>query len=815
MSINHLILICLLLCTAQDSSCVETAQVQFVEFGSNYKVYPYTENKVNHFVYWDGQCVLDKFPIVSSRSVLGLPTCCLSDSTEALTTLQWFRVFTSCNVENNHLRNNVHVTNSAGIDTAFADDHILNIQSVDDYLKRVSDKIVDGLVNAIPVNFVTNATYFIICVFVFILTVFVIVLICYLFKYLIKCLRFLHCKCPQIFSRLPYDRVRLSSFKLKPKVERVVSPIGYDENGPYVSYKNLRIYTQRPTELQEIAPLASAPIYPVLNKETALSVSTFYDSVLPSFVGLITVGENAVGMFSRINYNGIDCFMTAFHVMASHKLAIMKLSKDDLSYEVDGLWPVLAYSSENDLDYIIIEVPSKVFSKLKMKVGKFASNIPMKASISAFGVDGDVVKRTSGFMDIAPQGKFRIRYGASTLPSWSGTPILGRNNVIMGIHTTGGPTYNLGSLLPFAVVKAVKVVETELVKESPAFGSMYDQDIWDEARDNRYQRRLDRFEDEREEEDRIYAQFEDSVHFVDSSDRSYIDKGLSFRGKTFVNKPIVKARHGHVLEPTLRNWAEIVDEFYPLDDMETVQICAHCNYAQKKSRHCKSCGWLFAPLPEKPTVVPNGSMIDYADYQIGLEKFKKEYISAVKDEIVLAQKSALQNLPSLVSDQILKKIDFTAIAIAKGNILNDQYSSSKDFRHDRELIPNLKFDPEIVKELPQAAQKAVKRYPQLLKETTTQSTTVTTDDALLSAKIAQAVQAAIKANSQVPLNSKSPVIGGNIPGQPKKSAVKSDLPIVPSEKPKRKRSRKNGKNSALSVPKPPVTTGPIVAPKPN
>ena len=89
---------------------------------------------------------------------------------------------------------------------------------------------------------------------------------------------------------------------------RVKSSMYYDEYGPYLKHKHYRIYHNGDSSTTE-------PLKVVSGKESKL-VSSDIEEVgsIPKFIGQFKVGNDVVGHFSRVLYEGRDCLLTAMHV---------------------------------------------------------------------------------------------------------------------------------------------------------------------------------------------------------------------------------------------------------------------------------------------------------------------------------------------------------------------------------------------------------------------------------------------------------------------------------------------------------------------
>lgn len=386
-----------------------SANAEFLS--ENPKTYEYIiPGKPKQFVAYTGNCSLGSYPVIMPGMVVGLPKCCLSDSDKALAFPEWEKVVNSCNLELGHLLTGVHVTNSQGVDTAIVDTPA-ELSFEQTYNKIVEDFVVKQL-SYIDLRTSLRIVFIVITIPV---TLFLLYVVCLLLTYPFKFVTYVSRNTRRRWvDWWSFDRKKFKSFTLKSQVERLISPIAYDEHGPYVSYKNVRIYTQKEQELTTLDGFqgdVSIPLYPQLNKETRLAHTSMYDAELPKYVGCLAVSGNVVGMFTRVLFDGKDAFLTASHVMNTHRLNNLALVSGSKSYDVDPSWKVLAYSKETELDFIIIQAPIQVFSRLEMKIAKIATNVPMSVCVNLYGLEDTSIKRSSGVMQIASQGKFYVKYG--------------------------------------------------------------------------------------------------------------------------------------------------------------------------------------------------------------------------------------------------------------------------------------------------------------------------------------------------------------------------------------------------------------------
>lgn len=232
----------------------------------------------------------------------------------------------------------------------------------------------------------------------------------------------------------------------KDKLTRIHSDVKYDEYGPYVAHKHYRIYSNG----QAIPLLPTAPTFNAVSSKESPVYNSSIEIVdkLPKFVGQFFVGNRVVGHFSRINRGGKSCLLTAAHILSAHHLSDLRIGCNGKTLPFNFKWKVVAYSPCNALDLIMFEVPTANFSALGLALGVLEKNVGMRIGVCLYGEYDGNIGLSLGNAVYADKA-FRIKYGASTIPSWSGTPILTSRGRIIGVHTDGGNgKYNIGSLIP-------------------------------------------------------------------------------------------------------------------------------------------------------------------------------------------------------------------------------------------------------------------------------------------------------------------------------------------------------------------------------
>jgi rubrerythrin len=253
-----------------------------------------------------------------------------------------------------------------------------------------------------------------------------------------------------------------------------VSPVFYDEKGPYLKtgYKKLR--TTGFTDFQKLTDAArqQGNSQALDTKESLVPNSRFYKAgSIPKFQGQFMVGEHVIGHFSRIKFRDEDCLITAFHVLEYNRNAAIRLVKNGKSIFLSA-FPVefVAMAPTSGLDFLIFKVPPRVFSELGLGVGQLETRISASQSVYIYQLHEGRPSFTMGQLTILTGEEHKkkpwcVAYGASTLVGSSGAPILTASGKIIGIHLEGGAGRNIGIIPPVFAVKTVK--ESIIVGKEP------------------------------------------------------------------------------------------------------------------------------------------------------------------------------------------------------------------------------------------------------------------------------------------------------------------------------------------------------------
>jgi V8-like Glu-specific endopeptidase len=240
----------------------------------------------------------------------------------------------------------------------------------------------------------------------------------------------------------------------KRKLERLVVPAKpeFEPFGNTVFHSDDgKFYTSR----GEIVSVTKVPSgYFDKGKEMSMDNSVFNSSgeKKTKTMGVVAIRNSAdalIGMGSCIGYKNYGpCLLTATHVWREvMRSGSGKLEHNGQTFTIDTTWKPYVYSSVDELDVCIIGVPHSVFAAMsvkKLKVGKLNSR--SQCTVYGYTSSGEFGYSMGSAM-LAEQA-FRLKHFASTIPGFSGSPVIWRDKVV-GVHTCGNipARYNEGTVL--------------------------------------------------------------------------------------------------------------------------------------------------------------------------------------------------------------------------------------------------------------------------------------------------------------------------------------------------------------------------------
>jgi hypothetical protein len=252
------------------------------------------------------------------------------------------------------------------------------------------------------------------------------------------------------------------------KVPAVVrGELRYDLNGAYISVPSMGLRVE--VDMSKALPSATLLQRAEGIKECSIATSYFQESRFPESLATLVVGTKPMGMASRVKYYGMDCLMTAYHVLDAIKRDEVSILKDNKAIRMDPSWPVVGYSPS--MDFALVRVPIEVFSVLGVKLARFAKPVNSTVAVKVYGnIDG---RPHMSIGNCVPSKKaFRLEHRASTTYSWSGSPIFTMRGEILGIHLERAKddSHNIGICIPTFLIEGKESaydsrVENEMLNE--------------------------------------------------------------------------------------------------------------------------------------------------------------------------------------------------------------------------------------------------------------------------------------------------------------------------------------------------------------
>jgi hypothetical protein len=266
---------------------------------------------------------------------------------------------------------------------------------------------------------------------------------------------------------LLWYRVRQSIQRRTPAAVSNANAYGfveYDKNGPYIvvpSY-GINVYVK---DFLHWSP--SHSLIPRTTNESIIARSRL-EKVPKMRDGLVCIEQDngdglatCIGMGSRVTLNGVDCLLTAVHVLYDASKAPSFINRDGKSVPIDKTWKIIAINAS--ADYAFLQVPTTVFTQLGVKSLRLGRpTAARKEPVHVYGMVGSDPHVSIGLLQVLPGSFLEAVHSASTVPSFSGSPLLSPRGDIMGVH--------LGRTFEGDVNRGTLIRMTRL-NESPASSS--------------------------------------------------------------------------------------------------------------------------------------------------------------------------------------------------------------------------------------------------------------------------------------------------------------------------------------------------------
>jgi hypothetical protein len=457
-------------------------------------------------------------------------------------------------------------------------------------------------------------------------------------------------------------------------LRRTTSQIGTDEHGVYLEAgPNHRVYLDPATRSSDLQLLKSfskvkrEPTSVNTIKETIMPASKLYKlEKLPSFQGQFDVDGTVIGHFSRIKFQGRDCLLTAFHVLDYNRSALIRLKHQENLVRLDSIRSrVVCASPSSEYDFIIMEIPSFVFSSLGMKIGTWCSRVQSREPISICQLYEGKPCVASASIRISDTKPWHINYGASTTPGTSGAPILDSRNQIVGVHVE----YDVQA---HSNVGVIPPVFRSCKKESPTsedIGNGQPEINYEEPDEAESDNELEEYENAqriffREKLDvdiRIYEMditWAEQLDLIDHRTKKSVDEFKVFRTKNS------DTQGKHVNQMIKRGRVR----------KESPWTCSKCfTIHEKRNYNCAKCGYVLVPLTAKHIK----SMADGGEEAITLLRnyFPEEIVNKIMGHPAIEAE--------LVKAEVAKQV---TEALAKTSLRPMQYYT---YAHEGTLFPKL------------------------------------------------------------------------------------------------------------------------------
>jgi hypothetical protein len=469
-------------------------------------------------------------------------------------------------------------------------------------------------------------------------------------------------------------RRRMEIYKPSEEIQmlrRTTSAVYTDEAGVYLlADENHRVYLQPERRTEDFLMLKSLSD---ANRDKGVTVETVKESVLstsklykidkiPDFQGTFEVDGNLIGHFSRIKFNGIDCLLTAYHVLDYNRTALINLRKGDKCVKLSSVTAnVVAASRTEHLDYLILSIPSCVFSTLGMKVGVWTSRVQPRepVQINQFYEGKPCV--SSAAVKLSATKSWHVNYAASTTVGTSGAPILDSKNHIVGVHLEYDAVakLNVGVIPPvFRMNKKESPTNEDIAQGQPeliAYDEWYDlyetpDSDDDENMDDLYEiEAYETFLTKERDTLGIYESGASWGSFMEDRDDSVAEEMHRKYGERYHVYRTATGKTGNNIGARIKGGRY---------RKESPWTCSQCACVQNKGYQCINCGYALIPLDKKKIEkVEEGASVakTYLENKLPTEMVTKIMDQVTEDTFI--KKIALQVAQMLESTGVVAKRD--------------------------------------------------------------------------------------------------------------------------------------------------------------
>lgn len=485
-------------------------------------------------------------------------------------------------------------------------------------------------------------------------------------------------------------------------LKKTTSAVYTDDIGVYLlADENHRVYLHPERQTEDLLMLKSLS---GANRDKGTTVETIKESVLstsklyktekiPDFQGTFEVDGNLIGHFSRIKFNGIDCLLTAYHVLDYNRSALINLRKGDKCVKLSSVTAnVVAASRTEHLDYLILSIPSCVFSTLGMKIGVWTSRAQPGEPIQINQFYEGKPCVSSAALKLSATKSWHVNYAASTTVGTSGAPILDSKNRIVGVHLEHDSAIklNVGVIPPvFRMSKKESPTNEDIAQGQPELVeyvpgeeeySRYEAPESENDGDNpddfyeieAYETYLTKEKDSLG----VYKSGTSWASFMDDRDNSVAEEMYEKYGDRYHVYKTAAGKTGSNIG------AKIKGGRYR---KESPWTCSQCSCVQNKGYQCVNCGFALIPLDKK--------------------KIRKVEKGTAMAKTILEDKLPTEMVTKIISqvteDTLVKKIALQVAEMLKaggmGYYTCEEHQQGMDIKDDLErgLYPNLPTYKEI------------------------------------------------------------------------------------------------------------------------
>lgn len=217
----------------------------------------------------------------------------------------------------------------------------------------------------------------------------------------------------------------------KPTLKHIdVNPgkIKSDVNGLYselfIGDKEYRIRLEASVSQLLLHTHQSLPV-----KEMAISTSKFnLQDKLPTGVVSLLVNGDPVGMGSRVVLGNKSYLLTAKHLQRALVGEQTYMCSNTKSWRINKC----SFWASQDLDLMLVDIPETVWSLLGVKSLSIGEAVPGD-TVQLTGYSNGTLAFSVGTL-LRAGNMFLLKHTSSTLPSWSGTPVIVKNKIV-AVHT--------------------------------------------------------------------------------------------------------------------------------------------------------------------------------------------------------------------------------------------------------------------------------------------------------------------------------------------------------------------------------------------